>query len=360
MIPITRPYLPSKASYHELVDGIWERNYLTNNGPLVVELENRLREYLDLEQLLFVGNGTIALQIAIKALGLTGKVITTPFSYVATTSSLIWEGCEAEFVDIDADTFNIDPEKIEEAITDEVSAILATHVYGNPCAIDQIERIGREHGLQVIYDAAHCFRTGYRGRSVFEYGDISITSFHATKLFHTIEGGAIISQDAELMEKMEFMRNFGHDGPENFAELGINGKNSEFHAAMGLCVLDEIDQVLETRKKQWRFYESTLDSSGLRLMELQPHSEFNFSYFPVVFESEVQLKTAVDLLLENDIYPRRYFYPLLSELDYVGTKELPVASSVSRRVLCLPLYHDLKEENQTLICNILKNALVQV
>lgn len=215
-IEVTRPFLPPLSEYVNLVEGIWNRNWLTNNGPLVVELELRLGQYLGLDKVLFLANGTLALQLAIKALRLTGEIITTPFSYVATTSSILWEGCRPIFVDIDPATLNIDPERIQEAITPSTSAILATHVYGNPCNIEAIEQIAKSNGLYTIYDAAHCFGTEYKGRSVFGYGNVSTASFHATKLFHTIEGGAVFAEDAETFRTLSFMRNFGHDGPESF------------------------------------------------------------------------------------------------------------------------------------------------
>ncbi|TVP43483.1 MAG: aminotransferase class I/II-fold pyridoxal phosphate-dependent enzyme, partial [Mongoliibacter sp.] len=237
MIPVTKPFSPPIEEYKKYIDEIWERNWYTNNGPLVNQLEKDLKQYLGVSEVAFVSNGTIAIQIALKALGIHKKVITTPFSYVATTSSLVWEGCEPVFADIDSNTLNIDPLKIEELIDEDTQAILATHCFGNACEIDQIEKIAHKHGLKVIYDAAHCFGTKYKGESIFNFGDISTTSFHATKLFHTIEGGAIFSGNKELRKKVSFLRNFGHDGPEKFNGVGINGKNSEFHAAMGLCNL---------------------------------------------------------------------------------------------------------------------------
>src|SRR5690606_18072879 len=221
MIPVTKPFLPPQEEYEKYLDGIWKREWLTNNGPLVNELELQLKEYLGLKHILYVSNGTIALQMAIKALELKGEIITTQFSFVATTSSIVWEGCKPVFVDIDQATLNIDPSKIEAAITSETSGILATHVYGNPCDIEAIQAIADKHGLKVIYDAAHCFGTKYKGRSVFEYGDISTTSFHATKLFHTIEGGAVFTKDPEVLKKLSFLRNFGHNGPEKYEGVGI-------------------------------------------------------------------------------------------------------------------------------------------
>ena len=224
MISVTKPFLPPIDEYNKLLEGIWQRNWLTNNGPLVNQLEIELKEYLGLKHLLYVGNGTIALQIAFKALGLTGEVITTPFSYVATVSSLLWEDLKPVFVDIDPASLNIDPKGIEAAIGPNTSAILATHVYGNPCDVERIQKIADKHGLKVIYDAAHCFGTTYKGKSIFAYGDVSTTSFHATKLFHTIEGGAVITQDAELLRKMALMRNLAILPPMHLKKLGLMEK----------------------------------------------------------------------------------------------------------------------------------------
>src|SRR5690554_2054445 len=214
MIPVTKPYLPAREMYLQYIAEIYERQWLTNNGPLVQEFESQLKNYIGIEHLLYLANGTLALQLAIKALDLKGEIITTPFSYVATTSSIVWEGCEPVFVDIDARTLNIDPNKIEAAITEQTSAILATHCFGNACDIDVIERIAKKHDLKVIYDAAHCFGTQYKGKSIFEYGDISTTSLHATKLMHSVEGGLVFTQDEKVLERMAFMRNFGHAGFE--------------------------------------------------------------------------------------------------------------------------------------------------
>ena len=244
MIQVTKPFMPPLDEYISYVKDIWSRQWLTNNGPLVNHLELRLKEHLNVKHMLFVSNGTIALQMAIKALGLEGEVITTPFSFVATTSTLVWEGCKPVFVDVDPATLNIDPDKIEQAITSKTTGILATHVYGNPCDIDKIQAIAEKHQLKVIYDAAHCFGTLYKGQSVFNYGDISTLSLHATKVFHTIEGGALFSSSAELLRKIAYIRNFGFSNVDEISELGINGKNSEFHAAMGLANLPYIDETI--------------------------------------------------------------------------------------------------------------------
>jgi len=353
MIPVTKPFLPRVGEFEEYVNSIWERKWLTNNGPLVNELELKLKNYLNINHLLYVSNGTIALQIAIKALGLTGEVITTPFSFVATTNSIIWEGCTPVFVDIDAETFNIDPKKIEQAITTHTSAILATHVYGNPCDIDAIQEIADKHSLKVIYDAAHCFGTKYKNKSVFEYGDISTTSFHATKLFHTIEGGAVFTKDPELLKKMASMRNFGHNGPDEFSEVGINGKNCEFHAAMGLCNLKHVDEILDKRRLLSFYYWRNLESLQAKYPKLNENLDYNYAYFPVLFDSEKLMLKCLKTLENEKIYCRRYFYPSLSTLPFVAPSHMPVCESIASRILCLPLYHTLTSSDLDLITRII-------
>jgi dTDP-4-amino-4,6-dideoxygalactose transaminase len=353
MIPVTKPFLPKAKEYDDYLHSIWERQWLTNNGPLVNEFELKLKNYLQLEHLLYVSNGTVALQIAIKALELKGEIITTPFSFVATTSSIVWEGCKPVFADIDPETFNIDPKKIEAAITPNTSAILATHVYGNPCDIDAIQAIANKHNLKVIFDAAHCFGTTYKGKSVFEYGDISTTSFHATKLFHSIEGGAVFTKKPALLKKMAFMRNFGHNGQEDYSELGINGKNSEFHAAMGLCNLKYIDQILKRRKSLSLYYLQKLANLKASFPKHNGDFNSNYAYFPVLFDTkELMLKCLSDLETEK-IYCRRYFYPSLSTLPYVQKSSLPVCESIVERIICLPLYHTLTFSDLDLITRII-------
>lgn len=353
MINVTKPFLPPYSEYEEYLKGIWERCWLTNNGPLVNELELKLKEYLNLKHLLFLGNGTIAIQIAIKALGLKGEVITTPFSFVATTSSIIWENCKPVFVDIDPDSWNIDPSKIEERITEHTTGILATHVYGNPCDVEKIEEIAKKHNLKVIYDAAHAFGVTYKGNSIFEYGDISTTSFHATKVFHTIEGGAVITKEPGLVRSMSQLRNFGHNGPESFDGAGINGKNSEFHAAMGLVVLRHVDAILASRKRQAEDYDRSLINLRVKRPLILKGAQWNYSYYPVLFETEEQLLRSKEVLEQNWIYPRRYFYPSLASLDYVDKYEVPVTDEICKRVLCLPMYHTLTKEEIDFIARLL-------
>ncbi|MTI38305.1 DegT/DnrJ/EryC1/StrS family aminotransferase [Fulvivirga lutimaris] len=354
MIPVTKPFLPPQEEYTRYVNGIWNRNWLTNNGPLVNEIELRLKEYLGLKHLLYVGNGTIALQLAIKALNLVGKeIITTPFSYVATTSSIVWEGYKPVFADIDPLTLTINPLEIENKITSSTAAILATHVYGNACDIHAIDKIAKRHKLKVIYDAAHCFGSKYDGRSVFDFGDISTASFHATKIFHTIEGGSVCSNDPDLIKRVSYMRNFGHSGPEDFAGLGINGKNSEFHAAMGLVNLKYIDEILRKRKELSLYYDQVLSNLEVSKPKINDKCSFNFAYYPIIFKSEMDLAKSFERLNRAEIFPRRYFYPSLSQLPYVERENLPVTDDLSKRVLCLPLYHTLSFEEIDLIARLL-------
>lgn len=354
MIPVTKPFLPPIEEYERYVRDIWQRNWLTNNGPLVNDLELKLKDHLDVKHLLFVTNGTIAIQLAIKALGLKGKIITTPFSYVATTSSLVWEGCEPVFVDIDPKTCNLDPNKIEDAITPGTSAILATHVYGNPCDMEMIADIARRKNLKVIYDGAHAFDVKLKNKSIFDYGDISTCSFHATKLYHTIEGGAVITKDPELLKSMAYLRNFGHDGQDRFAQIGINGKNSEFHAAMGLVNLKYVGGIIDKRKQLCSYYDSFLKNLQAKKPAVSPDVTYNYAYYPLIFNDEKLLKRIVDVLGQNWIYPRRYFYPSLENLPYITKSEkCPVADSISSRALCLPLYETLTREEIDMICRLM-------
>jgi dTDP-4-amino-4,6-dideoxygalactose transaminase len=357
MIFVTKPFFPPIEEYQQYLQNIWKKERLTNNGACVVELEEKLTTYLNVPNLLFLTNGTIALQIAIKALALKGEIITTPFSYVATTSSIVWEGCTPVFVDIDPNTYCIDVNNIEQAITPNTSAILATHIYGNPCDVVEIERIAAKHNLKVIYDGAHAFGVKVNGKSIFEYGDICTSSFHATKLFHTAEGGAVFTNNAELIQKMALLRNFGHTETTDFDGLGINGKNSELHAAMGLCNLKYIDNILENRKKQYLYYQFKLYNLAIQQQVINTQcSHYNFAYYSIVFQSESILLKTLSELEAKKIYARRYFYPSLTELDYVGQFNCPISSSIASRVLCLPLYHNLTTTEQNLICDIISKV----
>ncbi len=346
MIPVTKPFLPLKEEYQAYLDEIWDRNWLTNNGPLVRKFEQEVASYLGLENLIYVSSGTIALQLAIRALGLNGEIITTPFSFVATTNSIIWEGCKPVFADIDPETLNIDPSQIEKAITSDTTAIIATHVFGNPCDIDAISTIAKKHGLKVIYDAAHCFGTKYKGQSVLNYGDISTISFHATKVFHSIEGGGIVCQSEEMGRKISSLRNFGYSNNAELAYPGINGKNSELHAAMGLCNLNYAEKLLAEREHQYISYVKLLMDLDIQLQKPSSGTRINFSYFPILFEKEETLHEMKKRLESNGFYPRRYFYPSLSELPYLSKQDTPISQSVSNRILCLPMFSGLKYQDQ--------------
>jgi dTDP-4-amino-4,6-dideoxygalactose transaminase len=358
MINVTKAYLPPLEEYVQYLQGIWERNQLTNNGSLVQELEAKLKEFLGVKHLFFVSNGTVALQIAIKALGLFGEIITTPFSYVATTSSIIWEGCQPVFVDIDPDTWQMNPDLIEAAITSRTTAILAVHVYGCPCDVERIRALADKHGLKVIYDAAHAFAVRYKGQSLLTHGDISTLSFHATKLFHSGEGGALVTNDDDLAHRISYMRNFGHKGTDDYFGLGINGKNSEFHAAMGLCVLSKVPELIAKRKTIYELYDTLLRDTSLVGTKRLAGTEYNYAYYPLLFNSEEQLLTVRATLNAKDIFPRRYFFPTLNLLPYIKPRVcMPVAESVAKRVLCLPLYDSLDSETVKEIAELIKSRL---
>ncbi|MEZ0602644.1 DegT/DnrJ/EryC1/StrS family aminotransferase [Paraburkholderia sp. IW21] len=356
IITVTKPTLPELDDYVELLRGIWQREWLTNHGPLVNELETKLKEFVGVPNTLFLANGTVALQIAIKALELKGEIITTPFSYVATTSSIVWEGCTPIMADILQSSLTIDPARIEEAISDKTTAILATHVFGNACEIDKIQDVADRHGLKVIYDAAHAFGTNYKGKSILHYGDISTTSYHATKLFHTIEGGGVFSPDPALVEKMALLRNFGHLSPTSFGPAGINGKNSEFHAAMGLLNLKKIDAYLARRREVAARYDKNFKGSGLVRPVITEGCDANDAYYAVIFPSESDLLKTLKLLGEYSVVPRRYFYPSLSELSYVGPSNVPISQDISRRVLCLPTYYTISDSEVDMISQLVLRA----
>ena len=357
MIPVTKAYLPSKEKYQSYVDRIFQSGWLTNNGSLLQELEQRLANYLNVKNIILVANGSFALQLAYKALDLEGEVITTPFSFAATTSTLAWESLKPVFADINPKTFNINPAQIESQITPNTSAIVPVHVFGNPCDVESIQAIADKHKLKVVYDAAHAFGSEYKDQSVLNFGDISTLSFHSTKLFHTIEGGAVITNDNELAKKIRLMINFGISSPTAIDSLGTNAKMNEFEAAMGLCVLDEIDIIRQRRNDIWQVYTNELSN----IVELQQWNEYgknNFAYAPVLFESEEQLLKIEAKLKENDILPRRYFYPSLDTLSYLDSKQICSNSrDMASRILCLPIYPNLATSNVKNIIQIVKKGV---
>jgi dTDP-4-amino-4,6-dideoxygalactose transaminase len=356
MINVTKTYLPPIEEYFQYLQGIWDRDQLTNYGPLVLELEEKLKQFLEVKHLFFVTNGTIALQVAIKAMDLHGDILTTPFSYVATTSSIVWEGCRPVFVDIDPETLCLNPALLEGAITAETTAIMPVHVYGYPCDVDQIKVIAERHHLKVIYDAAHAFGVRHNNVSILNYGNISTLSFHATKLFHTAEGGAIITNDDELAHRIDYMMNFGHRSEYEFWGIGINGKNSEFHAAMGLCILPRIPELIAERKRLSELYDRQLLDIDLRRPKVSKASTYNYAYYAVMFPTEDALLRAQQALRVNGIFTRRYFYPSLNTLNYVSHAKMPVAEDSSCRILCLPLSNYLKIGEVNVITRILKES----
>lgn len=353
MINVTKAFLPPIAEYNKQVQRAWDNQWLTNRGELVLELEEKLRNYLSVSNIIVTNNGTVPLQIALKLLGKQGEIITTPFSYVATTAAIVWENCTPVFVDMHPDYLTIDETKIEAAITPKTTAILATHVFGNPCNVEVIEAIAQKYQLKVIYDAAHSFGVTYKGKSIFDYGDISTCSFHATKLFHTGEGGAMFANTADLQHQLFYSHNFGHNGPLAFHGLGINGKISELQAAMGLAVLPYMETILAERKKVVDYYNEHLDFNKLKTLKIRENTDWNYGYYPIIFESEAQLLRAEKVLNYNQIYPRRYFYPSLNTIEYTKGQSMPVSESVAKRVLCLPLYMGLPQNEQDLICTLI-------
>ncbi len=357
VINVTKTYLPPLEDYVPYLERIWASHRVTNNGPLAKELEDQLKHYLNVKHLFFVSNGTIALQIAIKALDLRGEIITTPFSYVATTSSIVWAGCQPVFVDVDPHTLCLNPALIEAAITCRTSAILPVHVYGHPCDVESIQAIARRHGLKVIYDAAHGFGVRRGGRSLLVHGDVATLSFHATKVFHTVEGGALVTQDDGVAHRIAYMRNFGHRGQEGFWGLGVNGKSSELHAAMGLCVLPKVAKLIHRRRAICALYDRLLAGTGLGRPRVDRGVAYNYAYYPTIFPSEAQLLVAREILRARGIFPRRYFYPSLNQLDYVVRRPAPVADDIARRVLCLPLSHALEPRSVVQIAGVLSAVM---
>ena len=356
MILVTKTFFPPIEEYQFQLKRIWANQWLTNRGELTLELEEKLKNYLHVNNLTLMNNGTIPLQIILKLVGNGGEVITTPFSYVATTSSIIWENCTPIFVDIEPNYFTIDPTKIEAAITKKTTCILATHVYGNPCNIGAIEEIAKKYNLYVIYDAAHCFGVEYNKQSIFNYGDFSTCSFHATKLFHTGEGGALFCNNKNYIHPSFYSHNFGHNGQEAFFGLGINGKISELQAAMGLAVFPYINKIIEKRKKMVEYYNANL-SPTIQKLKIRENTTWNYAYYPIVFNTAQTRIEIVAFLNKENIFPRRYFYPSLNTLPYINSIKMPIAEEVSNKIICLPLYESLEMENVKNICKIINKNI---
>jgi dTDP-4-amino-4,6-dideoxygalactose transaminase len=357
MINVTKTYLPNKEKYKKYVDKIFQKGIVTNYGPLVKELENRLAKYLNVRNVILVANGTLALEVAYKTLDLKGEIITTPFTFIATTSSILSNGMEVVYSDIDPETFNLCPNNIERSITRETSAIVPVHVFGNSCNVDKIEKIANENNLKIIYDASHAFGIETHEKSLLSYGDISTLSFHATKLFHTIEGGALVINDDSLSDKARKILNFGIDGQESIPYLGINAKMNEFEAAMGLCVLDDIEDIISMRKEVFDRYRKGL-SGAVDFQKKDKFSTYNYSYFPVLFQNNRQMLKVKRALNNEDIFPRRYFYPSLDTLSFVKADQfMSISRNISERVMCLPFYPDIKISQQKKIIQIILKTI---
>lgn len=356
MINVTRSIMPDFERYEEKIKKLWETRWLTNNGEYLVELERRLSERFD-TQCVIVSNGTLALLIAIELFDFPkgSEIIVTPFTFAATVEAIIWQGYKPVFADIDPETFNISPEEIEKRITEKTVAIMPVHVFGNPCNVEEIQDIAEKHNLRVIYDAAHCFDVFYEGKSVYKFGDISVASFHATKVFHTIEGGAIFSDNSELIEKARRLRNFGFNQKVEIVDVGINAKMNEFQAAMGLLNLEIVDEEIEKRKRVFEKYRELLGD----VVDYQKLSErltkYNYIYMPVLFADEKTRDNVFEELRANSYNTRKYFYPSLNSI--FSRQSCPNSESVSSRILHLPLYGDLEDEHIENVCSIIKRIL---
>ncbi|MCS6917548.1 MAG: DegT/DnrJ/EryC1/StrS family aminotransferase [Chitinophagales bacterium] len=353
---VTKTFLPPLEAYADYVRRIWENGWITNGGPFSVELEDTLRTRLGLSNVVLCANGTMALQLAIKALNLKGEIITTPFSYAASVNAIVWEGCAPVFADIDPGDFCIDPQRVEAVITPRTSAILAVHVYGLPCNLTALDDIARRHRIKIIYDAAHAFGVQVNNRSLLTYGDITACSFHATKLFHTAEGGMVTCADAGLARQLLLLRQFGHIG-EDYYGLGINGKCSELHAALGLCILPYLEEICRKRKQAFGHYQQMLSGLPVNVLTIPEHISYNYAYFPVLFSSEEEQQRVRQRLNERDIFPRRYFYPPLNRLPHINGSACPVAEDISSRILAMPLSHELSDAQVEEICSIIRKEI---
>lgn len=362
MIPVTRTTLPDLEEYQVYLRQIWQSGQLTNNGALSRQLQAEVMTFLGAKNLTLVSNGTLALQLAIKALRLQGEIITTPYSYVATTNAILWEGCTPVFVDVDPESFCINPHLIEAAITENTTAILATHVYGYPCDVSRIQEIADRHHLKVIYDAAHAFGVRLHGESLLNRGDCSTLSFHATKLFHTAEGGGIVCRDTTIAERISLMSKFGHIGEDEYLDLGINAKISELHAAMGLAVLPKVTEIITARRQCSVWYDECLADIRLQRPKEIDGLEYNYAYYPVIFATHENMLVARAALHENEVYPRRYFHPSLNTLPFLrenSQHSCPISESLAKRVLSLPLYTTLTRQKISMIVSCIKYSLTR-
>lgn len=362
---VTQPAMPPLDEFTDYLKQIWNNKILTNNGPFHQQFEHALAEYLGVKYISVFSNGTLALMTALQALRITGEVITTPFSFVATTHSLWWNNIKPVFVDIEPDTFTLDPEKVEVSITPFTTAIMPVHVYGNPCKLERLQQIADTYGLKLIYDAAHVFGVKVNGTSVLNFGDLSILSFHATKVFNTIEGGAIVCPDEKTKKRIDYLKNFGFAGETTVIEPGINAKMNELQAAYGLLQLKYVDRYIILRQQVADTYRQQLSGiKGIRFLDDMPGTRHNYAYFPILVDAREYGKTRDELyeeLKRHNIYGRRYFYPLISQFPtYRGLlsakpSNLPVAEEIAQQVICLPIYPELDANTILKIVSIIKN-----
>ncbi|MBN1639340.1 MAG: DegT/DnrJ/EryC1/StrS family aminotransferase [Ignavibacteriales bacterium] len=367
IVPVTRPSLTEVKEFMPYLEKIWKSKWLTNNGQFHQQLEKELAVFLGVEQISLFNNGTIALMVALKALDISGEVITTPFSFVATANSIVWNNCKPVFGDIDSQTFNLDPDKIEKLITPETTAIMPVHVYGNPCDNDEIEQIAAKNNLKVIYDAAHAFNVKKKGESILNWGDLSVLSFHATKVFNTFEGGAIVCHSKEMKGKIDRLKNFGFVNETQVNQIGINGKMNEIQAAFGLLQLQYVEKNIKKRSKIAELYSSQLKNvDGITIQAEVNDIDLNYSYYPVLIDKDkysLSRDELYDLLKENNIFSRRYFYPLISNfstyhsLPSARIENLPTANKIAEKVLCLPIYPELEDKDIGRVIEIIRSKI---
>jgi dTDP-4-amino-4,6-dideoxygalactose transaminase len=355
---VTRSVLPKQEEYSKYLERVFATRHLTNGGEISLQLEKKLQHFLGVQHLALCANGTLALQLGLHVADLAGKeVITTPFSYVATVSALLWEGCKVVFADIDEETLCLDSKKVAEKISPQTAGLLPVHIYGNICDVHGLNKVAKDAGLSILYDAAQCFGSEFQGRSVLDYGDYATCSFHATKVFHTVEGGCLITHTADEMKTFRLLRACGHKG-DTHLRLGINAKLSELHAAIGLSLLDKTADNIAGRKKVSEIYNALLPEKGLRRPALRADLNFNYAYYPVIFDTEKMLLRVLERLQAENIFPRRYFFPALNTLPYLEQYQpCPVAESLAPRVLCLPLYAELEENAVESITQVIRQAL---
>jgi dTDP-4-amino-4,6-dideoxygalactose transaminase len=365
---VTRPYMPPLDDFIPYLEKIWESRWLTNDGQFHQQLEKSLCEYLGLEHISLFSNGTLALITALQAERITGEVITTPYSFVATSHSLLWNGIQPVFADIAPGTFNLDPAKVEAAITPRTTAIMPVHVYGEPCQTEEIQRIADTYGLKVIYDAAHAFGVRKNGTSVLNHGDLAVLSFHATKVFNTFEGGAIVCHDAKTKKRIDYLKNFGIADEVTVVAPGINGKMNEIQAAFGLLQLQHMEHVLRSRQHIDHMYREALNGvEGLTVPTPPPAVDRNYAYFPILIGKSFPISrdALYHRLRDNGVFPRRYFFPLISSfpmyrgLPSAQVSNLPEATRVSQEILCLPIYPDLTEGDRTMVCDVIRSCSKQ-